>query len=193
MKGKAIVRVGDRWMKVVGKRTGKDSITLIRPVEFFCGPARELQSNSMLASVRQADSNTKFIHLALTHTNTDAPISWRFEQFFVDRDVAIADFNAYRPRAIDQYFSAFISYEAWNIFFDDSEENIIFPIWRAVLEIHRKVKIAKIPRILDGEIKLFLADLDGLEEIEDASRSLLSAPTPTILQHLDAPVRLVQL
>lgn len=192
-KGKQIIRVGDQWMRVVSRHAGKDITTVMRPVEFFCGPSHEFQFESMLASIRPADSSVKFIHLALTHTASEAPISWRNELFFVDRDVAIADFNAYMPRAIPHYLSAFIAFEAWNIFFDDSEKDVVFPMWRGVLEVPREVRTAKIPRVLDGEIKLWAVDLNNLEDIEEASRSLLSAPSPEILDRLDAPVRLVKI
>lgn len=190
--GAETVRVGSKWMRVVSARKGEKVTALIRAAEYFSGgPDLDFQSAAQQSALKAEDGSAGFIHIAMTHTEVKPPVAWRKTNKFIDRNVAIADFDLYVCAAGYHYHAAFIAFETWTIWFDDRRD-VDFPLWRGVLEVARKSKSPEFPEADWGCIKLWARDLKGLEEIEEASRSLLSAPSPEILAHLDAPVRLVK-
>jgi hypothetical protein len=171
---------------------GEKITALIRAVEYFSGGRdQDFQSAAQGSALRAEDGSARFIHVAMTHTEAKSPISWRKTNKFIDRNVAITDFELYMCAAGYHYHAAFIAFEAWNIWIDD-RRHIDFPIWRGVLDVARKSKSPEFPESDWGRIKLWARDLESLEEIEGAAKSLLSAPAPRILAHLEAPVRLVK-
>jgi hypothetical protein len=188
--GAEMVRVGGRWMKVVTRRTGQDVSCFCSPVEFFSAQGRSFKFDATLVSLRPKESHSKFIHLAMTHTEWQPPVSYRMEQIFVDRRQAIVDFDTCLHTVEVRYYSAFIAFENWLISTDEGE--IDFPIWRGVLEVPRTMNVKKVIGTSKNPLKLWAIDLMNLEEIEDASTSLLSNPESAILDGLEAPVRLVK-
>jgi hypothetical protein len=190
--GDAAVRVGSKWMKVVSARQGEKVTALIRPVEYFSGGVeREFQLAAQDGPLKTENGSARFVHVAMTHTESKPPVTWRKTNKFIDRNVAITDFDLYLCAAGYHYHAAFIAYEAWTIWFDDV--NIVdFPLWRGVVEVVRKSRPPEFPESDWGSIKLWVRGLESLEEIEEASRSLLTVPSPEILDHLGAPVRLMK-
>ena len=189
--GAETVRVGSKWMRVVSARKEEKVTALIRPVEYFStGADQEFQSAAQHSALKAEDGAARFIHVAMTHAESKPPVPWRKTKKFIDRNVAIADFDTYLCAAGYHYDSGLIAYEAWTVWVDDCR-CIDFSLWRGVLEITRKSKCPKFPESDWGCIKLWAVDLKSLEEIEEATKSLLSAPAPKILDHLEAPVRLV--
>lgn len=183
------IRVNGKWMRLVSKKRNVELKRVFRPVEYFCKQGRGYQE-AVLQSIKPSNTDTKFIHFAMTHSFSQAAVSWRHQKIFVNRAVAIADFDTYMPKKLE-YFSGMIAFEPWLMFFEDSRESAYFPLWRAVIEVPRKTKSASLARKGDYDALCWARDLDGLGEIEAAAASLLGGPAPHILRALDAPIRVI--
>lgn len=181
---------GER-MLVVSNRKEKEIGFVQRPVEYFSGDGHDLQFALDLHDPPD-QRYTKFIHIAATHAGLSPPLVWRCEQQFIDRVIAFADFEAMLPRPIS-CGCGLIAAEVLVVFFEETEESVEFPMWRAVLQVPASVKTKQLSKKVDKGTILYATDLDNVREIEAACASLVSAPTPDILERLGAPIRLVKM
>lgn len=187
---KPVLRVGGKWMKVVSARKGMEITDVIRPVEYFSrGSLFDLQAAARNWSLTP-DFQSKFIQVAMTETGSELPVSYRSGNRYIDRGVAIADFDINLSKAGYDYHSAFIVFDSCEFWFDEVDI-VEFPIWRGVLEVPRGTKVHNSPTAVGHFVKVSVGNLKSLEEIEAACVSLLSAPEPKILEQLEAPARFV--